>query len=66
MPPSTLARQRLLLLALAGTLLLFSPLVLQIEALGRRLGLPALLIYLFAVWAILIGVAAWIVSRTRN
>ncbi|MCG6896645.1 MAG: hypothetical protein LJE61_00355 [Thiocapsa sp.] len=63
MPCSTLVRQRLLLLFLAGMLLLFSPFVLQIEALGRSLGVPVLVFYLFATWAVLIGVAAWLVSR---
>ncbi|EGV16570.1 hypothetical protein [Thiocapsa marina] len=63
---TTLLRQRLLLLFLAGMLFLFSPLVLQFETLGRWLGIPALFVYLFLTWAALIGAAAWIVSRTRD
>jgi hypothetical protein len=47
-------------------LLLFSPLVMQFETLGRWHGAPVLLIYLFVTWAALIAVAAWIVSRTRD
>jgi hypothetical protein len=66
MPRATLLRQRLLLLFLAGMLLLFSPLVLQFETLGRWLGVPALFVYLFATWAGLIAVAAWIALRTRD
>jgi hypothetical protein len=66
MPRATLLRQRLLLLFLGGMLLLFSPLVMQFERLGRWLGAPALLTYLFVTWAALIAVAAWIVSRTRD
>ena len=66
MPRATLLRQRLLLLFLAGMLLLFSPLVLQFEQGERWLGAPALLVYLFATWAALIAIAAWIVSRTRD
>jgi hypothetical protein len=66
MTRATLLRQRLLLLFLAGMLLLFSPLVTQFEHLGRWLGVPALFVYLFVVWAALIGIAAWIVVRTRD
>jgi hypothetical protein len=66
MTRATLLRQRLLLLFLAGMLLLFSPLVAQFEHLGRWLGVPALFVYLFVVWAALIGIAAWIVVRTRD
>jgi hypothetical protein len=66
MPRATLLRQRLLLLFLIGMLLLFSPLVMQFETLGRWLGAPVLLIYLFVTWAALIAIAAWIVSRTRD
>ena len=66
MQRTTLLRQRLLLLFLAGMLFLFSPLVLQFETLGRWLGVPALFVYLFLTWAALIGAAAWIVSRTRD
>lgn len=66
MPRATLLRQRLLLLFLAGMLLLFSPLVMQFETAGRWLGVPPLFVYLFLSWAALIGVAAWIASRTRD
>lgn len=66
MPRATLLRQRLLLLFLAGMLLLFSPLVMQFETSGRWLGIPALFVYLYLSWGALIGVAAWIVSRTRD
>ncbi|EGV32805.1 hypothetical protein ThidrDRAFT_0925 [Thiorhodococcus drewsii AZ1] len=65
MPRASLARQRLLVLFLAGLLMLFSPLIGQFEALDRLLGIPALLIYLFLAWAAIIGVAAWILSRDR-
>lgn len=66
MPRSTLLRQRLLTLFLVALLLLFSPLVLQFEALGRWLGIPALLIYIFAVWSAVIVLAAWIISRGQS
>lgn len=66
MTRATLLRQRLLLLFLVGMLLLFSPLVLQVEQLGRWHGVPVLLLYLFLSWAALIGLAAWIAARTRE
>ncbi|MBK1645052.1 hypothetical protein CKO25_10385 [Thiocapsa imhoffii] len=66
MPRATLLRQRLFLLFLVGILLLFSPLVLQFEQLGRWSGIPVLVLYLFATWALLIALAAWIVSRSRD
>ncbi|NEX21515.1 hypothetical protein G3480_14555 [Thiorhodococcus mannitoliphagus] len=63
MPRSTLLRQRMLTLFLAAMMLLFSPLVLQFEAFGRWLGIPILLLYIFAVWAAVIALAAWLLSR---
>lgn len=47
-------------------LLLFSPLVMQFETLGRWLGVPVLFIYLFGVWGGVIAVAAWIISRSSD
>jgi hypothetical protein len=66
MSEPTLVRQRLAALFLAGLLLWFSPLVLQLERAGVWNGLPLLYIYLFAVWILLIGLAAWLVSRDRD
>lgn len=66
MTRATLVRQRLLTLFLAGLLLLYSPLALQFEALGRWLGVPLLLIYLFLAWAAVIALAAGILSRSRD
>ena len=66
MPRTVLIRQRLLLLYLAGVLLFFSPLILPFESLGRQLGLPLLPLYLFAVWAGIIAVAARILVQHRD
>jgi hypothetical protein len=66
MPNTTLVRQRLHVIFLVGFVLFFSPLVLQLEALGRWLGVPVLLIYLYAVWGAIIALAAVIVSRGRD
>ncbi|AFL74062.1 hypothetical protein [Thiocystis violascens] len=63
---ATLVRQRLLTLFLAGLLLFFSPLVPRFETLGRWQGVPLLPIYLFAAWAAIIALAAWILSRSRD
>lgn len=66
MPRTVLIRQRLLLLFLAGLLLLFSPLILPFETLGRRFGMPILLFYLFAVWAGVIAAAARILAQHHD
>jgi hypothetical protein len=66
MPRATLSRQRLLILFLAALLAFYSPLVARFEAVPDLLGIPALYLYLFGVWAVVIAVAAWIVSRGRD
>jgi hypothetical protein len=66
MPRATLSRQRLLVLFLAALLALFSPLLTQFESVPDLLGVPALYLYLFGVWAAVIAVAAWIVSRGQD
>ncbi len=63
MPRATLLRQRLLTLFLVAMLLLFSPLVLQFANVGRWLGIPALLVYLYCAWSLIIGIGAWIIAR---
>jgi hypothetical protein len=60
----TLLRQRLAALFLTGVLLWFSPLVLRVEQTGTWLGIPLLYLYLFAVWALLIGLALVILARS--
>ncbi len=66
MTRAPLLRQRLSTLFLAGLAMLFSPLVLRFESLGNWLGVPLLYLYLFVTWGAVIGVAAWIVSRSRD
>jgi hypothetical protein len=66
MPRATLSRQRLLVLFLAALLALFSPVVVRFETVPSLLGVPALYLYLFGVWALVIATAAWIVSRGRD
>ncbi len=55
------ARQRLAALGLLGIPLLSYPLLGLPQ--GEWLGLPAIFIYLFGVWAGLIAVAAWLAER---
>jgi hypothetical protein len=62
----TLLRQRLTALFLTGVLLWFSPLVLRVEQAGSWLGIPLLYLYLFAVWALLIGLALVILARSSD
>lgn len=62
----TLLRQRLAALFLTGVLLWFSPLVLRVEQAGTWLGVPLLYLYLFAVWALLIGLALLILARSGD
>ncbi|TVQ87990.1 MAG: hypothetical protein EA400_09860 [Chromatiaceae bacterium] len=66
MPRARLLRQRLLTLFLLGLLLLFSPLVLYLEGAGDWLGIPLLYVYLFAVWALIILLAAVIAAWHRD
>lgn len=53
-------------LFLTGLLLLYSPLVHLFDRPESWMGLPVLYVYLFGVWALLIGLAAWILSRAGS
>jgi len=55
---------RLIGLFLLGCLLFNYPLLALFNVPGRVLGVPILYAYLFAAWALLIGLAAYIVERT--
>ena len=58
---STLTRQRLVLVFLAGVLLFFSPILSLFDRQVAWLGVPVLYLYLFGAWAFLIAaVTAWI------
>ncbi len=57
---STLTRQRLVLVFLAGVLFFFSPILSLFDRQVAWLGVPVLYLYLFGVWAVLIAVTAWI------
>jgi hypothetical protein len=55
------ARQRLVALGLLGIPLFSYPLLGLPQ--GEWLGMPAIFIYLFGVWAGLIAIAAWLAER---
>jgi len=54
---------RLVGLFLLGCLLFNYPLLALFNVQGRLFGVPILYAYLFAAWALLIGLAAYIVER---
>jgi hypothetical protein len=66
MSRASLLRQRLLTLFLAALFGLFSPVAERFEAVPDRVGIPALYLYLFGTWALVIGAAAWVASRGRD
>lgn len=55
-------RERLVVLALAGVLALNYPLLQLFNDAGLILGIPSLYLYLFLVWAALIGLGAWVLE----
>lgn len=59
---SILTRQRLVAVFLGGLLLFFSPLPSLFARAGGVAGIPALYLYLFGAWALLIAATAWIVG----
>lgn len=58
-----LAGQRLAGVFLAGMLLFNYPLLSLFDVATLTLGFPLLYIYVFAVWAAMIALIAWIVER---
>jgi hypothetical protein len=55
--------QRLAALFLLGFLLLNYPLLNLFAGTARVLGIPLLYAYVFAVWALLIGLMVWVVEK---
>ena len=58
--------QRLVALFLLGLLLLNYPLLNLFANANRILGIPLLYAYVFAVWALLIGLMALVVERRKD
>lgn len=66
MPRVTLLRQRLLALFLVALFAFFSPVAGRFESAPDLSGVPALYLYLFGVWALIIGAAAAIAACHRD
>lgn len=66
MTRSGLTAQRLAALFVAGWLLFDFPVLRLWEGEGTIFGLPLLPAMLFAAWALLIGVLAWLMERGRD
>jgi hypothetical protein len=58
--------QRLVALAVAGAVMLNFPLLTLWDTGATVFGLPLMPVALFAGWAVLIGLAAWIVESKRH
>lgn len=56
---------RLVVVALLGFVLVVPPLLAQFDHVGRVFGIPVLEAYLFLVWAVVIGLVAFISGRSR-
>lgn len=61
-----LTGQRLLVLCMLGWLLFNYPLLTLFDGAADWLGLPALWMYLFVAWALLIAGMAWVAERGRD
>ena len=64
MPKSSRKGQRLVGLFLLGCLLFNYPLLALFNVRATLLGVPLLYAYLFAAWALLIGLVAYVMERT--
>ncbi len=65
MPPSPVKSQRLIALFLLGTLLFNYPLLAVFDRVALAFGVPVLYVYVFSCWALLIGLLALVVERSR-
>ncbi len=61
-----LAGQRLIGVFIAGTLLFNYPLLSLFDRPEPFAGMPAVFVYMFALWAALIALMAWIVERGQR
>jgi hypothetical protein len=66
MKRSDLTGQRLTAIFLMGVVALNYP-ILSLFALPRQVaGIPLLYVYVFAAWAVLIALMAWVIERPRD
>ena len=62
---STLKGQRLVALFVLGGLLFNYPLLAVFNVAGEAFGIPALYVYIFLAWALMIALLAIVVERSR-
>jgi hypothetical protein len=62
---STVRSQRLVALFLLGALLFNYPLLAVFNRVAEVFGIPVLYAYIFSAWALLIGLLALVVERSR-
>ena len=60
---SDITGQRLVAIVLLGCVLFNYPVLSLFSKPGALFGIPLLYLYLFAVWALLIGLSAWVIER---
>ena len=63
MQRSDITGQRLVAIVLMGCVLFNYPVLSLFSKPGTWFGIPLLYFYIFAVWALLIGVTAWLIER---
>lgn len=63
MQKSTLSGQRLVAVFLAGLILFNYPVLSLFDRFAVVAGIPLVFVYLFAAWAALIALMAWVVER---
>ena len=66
MNPSGITRQRLAAVFLLGWLLLNYPLLSLFNKSGEIFDVPVLFIYIFAAWAVLIALMAYVIEKRRD
>jgi len=66
MNPSGITRQRLAAVFLLGCALLNYPLLSLFNKSGEIFDVPLLFIYIFAAWAVLIALMAYVIEKRRD
>ena len=63
---SNLTGQRLVAVFLFGCVMFNYPLIALFNKTGKVFDIPLLYFYIFAVWAMLIGLMAWVIERRED
>lgn len=62
---SDITGQRLVAIVLLGCVLFNYPVLSLFSKPGALFGIPLLYLYIFVVWAVLIGLIAWVIERSE-